>query len=74
MFQIKLGQATRQFQIIQRVFHNKILTTKTVGLTEGIFAAVQLAHEHVTLSIQQVERFQEVSLKELYTSHKLHQN
>ena len=65
IFQMKLGQATRQFQIIQRVFHNKILNTKTAELTQGTFSALQLAHDHVTLCIQKVERLQEVSLRKI---------
>lgn len=60
---MKLGQTSRQFQIIQRMFHNKILNTKTVGLTQSTFTAVQLAQDHVTRCVQQVELFQEVSIK-----------
>ena len=57
---MKLGQTSRQFQIIQRVFHNKILNTKTVDLTQGAFTAVQLAQDHVSRCVQQIELLQEV--------------
>ncbi|EFX86101.1 hypothetical protein DAPPUDRAFT_97874 [Daphnia pulex] len=59
---MKLGQTSRQFQIIQRVFHNKILNTKTIDLTQGTFTAVQLAQDHVSRCVQQVELLQEVSV------------
>lgn len=63
IFQNKLDDATRQFQIIQRVFHNKILNTKTADLAQGTFSALQLAHDNVTLCIQKIERLQEVHIE-----------
>ena len=54
-----MNQASLQFQVIQRVFHNKILQTKTNDAT-GSFTALQLANDHVLFWIQQLERTQEV--------------
>lgn len=70
---MKLGQTSRQFQIIQRVFHNKILNTKTVDLTQGTFTAVQLAQDHVSRCVQQIELLQEVSVDktQVVGSHRL---
>jgi hypothetical protein len=65
---MKVGQTSRQFQIIQRVFHNKILNTKTVGLIQGSFSALQLAQDHVTRCVQQVELYQEVLINKILIS------
>ena len=54
---MKLSQATRQFQVVQRGFHNKILHTKTSDAS-GAFTALQLAHEQVLFCIRQVEQAQ----------------
>jgi hypothetical protein len=63
---MKLGQTSRQFQIIQRFFHNKVLNSKAVGLTQGAFTAMQLAQDHVTCCVQRIELFQEVFIDETF--------
>lgn len=63
---MKLGQTSRQFQIIQRFFHNKVLNSKAVGLTQGAFTAMQLAQDHVTSCVQRIELFQEVFIDETF--------
>ena len=63
---MKLGQTSRQFHIIQRFFHNKVLNSKTVGFTQDAFTAMQLAQDHVTSCVQRVELFQEVFIYETF--------
>jgi hypothetical protein len=55
-----LGVVSRQFQVVQRVFHNNMGTNKTKEAL-ATFSVVQLASDQVLDVIQENERLQEVS-------------
>jgi hypothetical protein len=55
-----LGVVSRQFQVVQRVFHNIMGTNKTKEASATL-SVVQLAADQVLDVIQENERLQEVS-------------